>query len=66
MWIDGPPIPPISPTIRVVQKDGESTFVPLRGLGLAGTTWGLLAAKRAELARRAIAAGVVSPRDLAP
>jgi hypothetical protein len=39
LWLAGPPIPAIAPTIRIVEANDESTFVPLRGLGLAGTIY---------------------------
>lgn len=36
LWLDGPPLPAASQTIHVIDAGGDSTFIPLRGLGLAG------------------------------
>lgn len=37
VWLDGPPIPAVSTIIHIIEAGGSTQFVPLRGLGLAGT-----------------------------
>lgn len=39
LWLDGPPLRPASPAVRVVEADGERLFVPLRGSSLTGTLY---------------------------
>jgi hypothetical protein len=39
LWLAGAPLPSVSPSIRVVDRNGEAAFVPLHGPNLAGTIY---------------------------